>query len=182
MEPRREGRRLAGPGKPAGGRRSIRRSVRRGRVRRGAPLRRPVAPPAAARGHNSTDQQDAVRAWVRLIAVHKRALGALRDDLEPDMTVARFELLVALAQQDGQSLASLARATERPAVNLRGLVARAARDGLVERRAGAPDRRSFCVHITPKGRRALHDAERRHARRIVQLFETLSRSEVTLLA
>src|SRR5262249_19233806 len=152
---------------------------------------RPIAPgPAGSRGAhaNSGSQENALRAWMRLIAVHKGALGALRDNLEPDMTVARFELLAALAVQDAQTLASLARAMDRPAVNLRGLVSRAARDGLVDRRdvgvsgAGAAGGRASRVHITPKGRRALHDAERRNARRIGKLFAGLSRTEVAILA
>src|SRR5262249_17893931 len=65
--------------------------------------------------------------------------------------------------------------------NLTGLVDRAARDGLVERRADPTDRRAWRGHITAKGARAFREAERRHAPRVVKLFSGLSRVEVATL-
>jgi len=48
----------------------------------------------------------AVRAWVRVLAVHKGALAAIRDDLEGEITMPRFDLLANLVRSDGQTLAS----------------------------------------------------------------------------
>lgn len=51
----------------------------------------------------------------------------------------RFNLLSNLARADGQTLASLSRSMLVTAGNLTGLVDRAARDGMVERRADPTD-------------------------------------------
>lgn len=122
-----------------------------------------------------------MRAWVRILAVQKRALAAIRDDLEREMTMPRFDLLANLSRRDGQTLASLSRSMLLTAGNLTGLVDRAARDGMVERRADPTDRRAWRVHLTPKGQRAFRDAERRHAARVSKLFAGLTRAELATL-
>jgi DNA-binding MarR family transcriptional regulator len=146
-------------------------------MRRGAPERRPLAATTSA----PASEQAAVRAWVRILAVQKRGLTAIRDDLEREMTLPRFDLLSNLARADGQTLASLSRSMLVTAGNLTGLVDRAARDGMVERRADPTDRRAWRVHLTPKGMRAFRDAERRHANRVAKLFGALSLSELSTL-
>jgi DNA-binding MarR family transcriptional regulator len=148
-------------------------------VRRGAPSRRPAA-------QASTPSQEpagalAVRAWVRVLAVQKRALAAIRDDLEGEMTLPRFDLLANLIRGDGQTLVALSRSMLVTAGNITGLVDRAARDGMVERRADPGDRRAWRVHVTAKGQRAFHEAERRHAAKVAKLFAGLSRSELETL-
>lgn len=149
-------------------------------MRRGAPSRRP---PAADRTPARGDEPSplAVRAWVRILAVQKRALAALRDDLEREMTMPRFDLLANVCKTDGQTLASLSRSMLVTAGNLTGLVDRAARDGMVERRADPGDRRAWRVHVTPKGQRAFRDAARRHAARVRKLFAGLSPPEMAAL-
>jgi DNA-binding MarR family transcriptional regulator len=147
-------------------------------VRRGAPNRRPA-------GQASTAQEPAgalaVRAWVRVLAVQKRALAAIRDDLEGEMTMPRFDLLANLVRSDGQTLAALSRSMLVTAGNITGLVDRAARDGMVERRADPGDRRAWRVHVTAKGQRAFREAERRHAAKVAKLFAGLSRTELETL-
>jgi DNA-binding MarR family transcriptional regulator len=133
------------------------------------------SPPGEASG------ELAVRAWVRILAVQKRALAAIRDDLEREMTMPRFDLLANLCRADGQTLASLSRSMLVTAGNLTGLVDRAARDGMVERRADPEDRRAWRVHVTPKGQRTFRDAERRHASRVAKLFAALSPAELGTL-
>ncbi len=150
-------------------------------MRRGAPARRPVATPSAAPGPNGTPEQAAVRAWVRVLAVHKRGLAAIRDDIEREMTLPRFDLLANLVRADGQTLAALSRSMLVTAGNLTGLVDRAARDGLVERRSDPTDRRAWRVHITPKGTRAFSEAERRHATKVARVFSGLSQPEMESL-
>jgi DNA-binding MarR family transcriptional regulator len=148
-------------------------------MRRGAPSRRPAAQaqqPGAEPGGAL-----AVRAWVRVLAVHKRALAAIRDDLEGELTMPRFDLLANLVRGDGQTLAALSRSMLVTAGNITGLVDRAARDGMVERRADPGDRRAWRVHVTPKGQRAFRDAERRHAAKVAKLFAGLSRTELETL-
>jgi DNA-binding MarR family transcriptional regulator len=123
----------------------------------------------------------AVRAWVRVLAVQKRALAAIRDDLEHEVTMPRFDLLANLVRHDGQTLASLSRSMLVTAGNITGLVDRAARDGMVERRADPGDRRAWRVHVTAKGQRVFRDAERRHSAKVAKLFAGLSRSELQTL-
>jgi DNA-binding MarR family transcriptional regulator len=122
-----------------------------------------------------------VRAWVRVLAVQKQALAAIRDDLEREMTMPRFDLLSNLCRSDGQTLASLSRSMLVTAGNITGLVDRAARDGMVERRADPGDRRAWRVHVTQKGQRAFREAERRHAARVAKLFAGLSPAELGAL-
>ena len=122
-----------------------------------------------------------MRAWVRVLAVQKRALAAIRDDLEREMTMPRFDLLANVCHTDGQTLTSLSRSMLVTAGNITGLVDRAARDGMVERRADPEDRRAWRVHVTPKGRRAFRDAERRHAAKVAKLFAGLSSGELEAL-
>ncbi len=125
--------------------------------------------------------RESLRAWVRLLAVHKRGLAAIGDELEPTLTLPRFDLLANLERQDGQTLAALSRHMLVTAGNLTGLVDRAARDGLVERRADPADRRAWRVHLLAEGRRLFAAAERRHARRVEALFTSLSAAELTTL-
>lgn len=147
-------------------------------MRRGAPARRP-APAQSSEG--AAQEQIALRAWVRILAVHKRALAAIRDDLEHEMTLPRFDLLANLVRSDGQTLASLSRSMLVTAGNLTGLVDRAARDGMVERRADPADRRAWRVHLTPKGQRAFREVERRHAARVAKMFASLSQGDLATL-
>ncbi len=147
-------------------------------MRRGAPSRRPT------QGSGPADDPSgalSVRAWVRVLAVQKRALAALRDDLEGDITMPRFDLLANLVRRDGQTLAALSRSMLVTAGNITGLVDRAARDGMVERRADPEDRRAWRVHLTPKGQRAFRDADRRHAAKLERVFAGLSRTELETL-
>jgi DNA-binding MarR family transcriptional regulator len=146
-------------------------------VRRGAPARRP----APAQSPEGAQEQIALRAWVRILTVHKRALAAIRDDLEHEMTLPRFDLLANLVRSDGQTLASLSRSMLVTAGNLTGLVDRAARDGMVERRADPEDRRAWRVHLTPKGQRVFREVERRHAARVARLFSPLSHADLEAL-
>jgi DNA-binding MarR family transcriptional regulator len=151
-------------------------------MRRGAPARRPVTSPTSPSSGEPAGDLLALRTWVRLLAVQKRALAAIRDDLEREMTMPRFDLLANLARSDGQTLASLSRSMLVTAGNLTGLVDRAARDGMVERRADPADRRAWRVHLTPKGERAYRVAERRHAARVSKLFAGLSPVELSTIA
>jgi DNA-binding MarR family transcriptional regulator len=148
-------------------------------MRRGAPARRPPVQPSSP--PRAEPGALAVRAWVRVLAVHKQALAAIRDDLEREMTMPRFDLLANVIRSDGQTLASLSRSMLVTAGNITGLVDRAARDGLVERRADPGDRRAWRVHVTPKGTRAFREAERRHAGKVAKLFAGLSRGELLTL-
>jgi DNA-binding MarR family transcriptional regulator len=124
----------------------------------------------------------AVRAWVRLLEVHKLALAEVREELEGDVTLPRFDLLSNLHRQDGQTLAALSRRMLVTAGNLTGLVDRAERDGLVARHADQIDRRATRVRLTSRGRQLYTEALSRHEKRVEAIFGSLSRKEQDTLA
>jgi DNA-binding MarR family transcriptional regulator len=124
----------------------------------------------------------AVRAWLEVQRVQRGTAAALREALAGDLTLPRMELLDQLGQQDGRSLAALARAMQLTAANLTGLVDRAEREGLVERRDDPSDRRAARVHLTRRGRRLHAEALARQTRRIEEVFAVLAPRELESLA
>lgn len=123
----------------------------------------------------------ALRAWVCLLRVHKTLLAAVRQELLDDVTLPRFDLLANLDHKDGQTLASLSRSMLVTAGNLTGLVDRAERDGLVERRDDSHDRRATHVFLTRRGRKVFGNAQQRHAARVEERFAELSTAELLRL-
>jgi DNA-binding MarR family transcriptional regulator len=119
----------------------------------------------------------AVSAWVRMLECHQRMLAALRDELLPECTMARFDLLATLDRKDGQTLASLSRALLVTAGNLTGLVDRAARDGLVVKKSDANDRRVSRAYLTKKGRSLVTSLVPRHARAVQRTLSPLTVQE-----
>jgi DNA-binding MarR family transcriptional regulator len=114
---------------------------------------------------------------VRLLATHNLLLGALRTGFGPALSLARFDLLAQLDREDGQTLAALSRKMLVTAGNLTGLVDRAERDGIVERRPDETDRRLTRVHLLPKGTRLAAQMIRRHAELAEQIVDKLDRAE-----
>ncbi|MDF2692892.1 MAG: Transcriptional regulator, MarR family [Labilithrix sp.] len=100
-------------------------------------------------------------------------LAELRRELEDRTTLARFDLLASLARQDGQTLAGLSRALLVTAGNVTGLVDRAERDGVVERRAEPSDRRVARVWLTREGRALIHELLPLHAKHVHELIGAL---------
>ncbi|MFO0757267.1 MAG: MarR family transcriptional regulator [Byssovorax sp.] len=142
-----------------------------------------MSPPSAAPPPGSDPGPPAaVRAWERLLAVQRRALASVRDGLERDMTLLRFALLGAVDRRPGQTIAELSRALGVKTKNLGGVLERAERDGLCERRADPASRRAWTVHLTPRGKQAVRDAERRHEARLGRVFAALTAPEVEALA
>src|SRR5688572_25252233 len=89
----------------------------------------------------------AVSLWVRLLESHNLILAEVRRRLAEECTMPRFDLLANLEREDGQTLAQLSRRMLVTAGNLTGLVDRAERDGVVERRADPSDRRLSRVYL-----------------------------------
>ncbi|QUS35038.1 MarR family winged helix-turn-helix transcriptional regulator [Falsirhodobacter algicola] len=72
---------------------------------------------------------------------------------EQGLTLSRARLLVTLARQDGQTQTQLAQALEVEQPSIVGLVDALVKAGMVERREGAGDRRTRCIHLTPAARK-----------------------------
>ncbi|MGO8996858.1 MAG: MarR family winged helix-turn-helix transcriptional regulator [Polyangiaceae bacterium] len=122
-------------------------------------------------------RRDDVSLWVRLLESHNMMLGEIRRRLSDATTMARFDLLANLEREDGQTLAALSRRMLVTAGNLTGLVDRAERDRVVQRRADPSDRRVSRVFLTPKGRQLITQILPRHADHVGELLAALDASE-----
>lgn len=114
---------------------------------------------------------------VRLLASQNLLLTALRRGLGPDLSLARFDLLAQLSREDGQTLAQLSRRMLVTAGNLTGLVDRAERDTIVERRPDPSDRRLTRVYLTPRGQKLAQKAIARHAELAEEILGPLEGKE-----
>jgi DNA-binding MarR family transcriptional regulator len=125
----------------------------------------------------SPTQRADVSLWVRLLESHNLMLAEIRRRLADAATLPRFDLLANLEREDGQTLAALSRRMLVTAGNLTGLVDRAERDGVVERRADPRDRRLSRVFLTAKGRALVTDLLPVHADHVGALLAPLEPNE-----
>ncbi|HEX3343744.1 MAG TPA: MarR family transcriptional regulator [Polyangiaceae bacterium] len=118
-----------------------------------------------------------VSLWVRLLDSHNLMLAEIRRRLAADCSMPRFDLLANLEHADGQTLAALSRRMLVTAGNLTGLVDRAERDGVVERRPDPSDRRLSRVFLTAKGRALVEGLIPVHAAHVSELLSPLDAAE-----
>jgi DNA-binding MarR family transcriptional regulator len=104
-------------------------------------------------------------------------LGEIRRRLSDATTMARFDLLANLEREDGQTLAALSRRMLVTAGNLTGLVDRAERDGVVERRPDPNDRRLSRVFLTSRGRDLVQGVIPVHGQHVSELLSSLDATE-----
>lgn len=100
-------------------------------------------------------------------------LAELRKRLATKCSLARFDLLANLDREDGQTLASLSRRMLVTAGNLTGLVTRAERDGVVQRRPDPADKRLSRVWLTKKGQKLVRELVPVHAEHVAELTRGL---------
>ena len=134
---------------------------------------------AAARSPREPDSVASigVSLWVRLLDSHNLMLAEVRRRLAADCSMPRFDLLANLEHGDGQTLAALSRRMLVTAGNLTGLVDRAERDGVVERRPDPTDRRLSRVFLTAKGRDLVQALIPVHAAHVSELLSSLDAAE-----
>jgi DNA-binding MarR family transcriptional regulator len=118
-----------------------------------------------------------VSVWVRLLESHNLMLSQVRRRFAGGCTLPRFDLLANLEREDGQTLAALSRRMLVTAGNLTGLVDRAERDGVVERRPDPTDRRLSRVFLTGKGRDLVQSLIPEHAHHVADLLSALDPPE-----
>jgi DNA-binding MarR family transcriptional regulator len=114
---------------------------------------------------------------VRLLAAQNLMIAALRRGFGPDLSLARFDLLMQLVRDDGQTLAELSRRMLVTAGNLTGLVDRAERDAIVERRPDPNDRRLTRVYLTSRGKKLADKAMVRHSQIAEEILSPLEPAE-----
>lgn len=120
---------------------------------------------------------ESVSVWFRLLSCHALMLTELRRRLEERVTMARFDLLASLHRHDGQTLAGLSRALLVTAGNVTGLVDRAERDGVVERRPDPDDRRASRVWLTERGRALIKSVLPVHDKQVHEMLAGLPRED-----
>jgi DNA-binding MarR family transcriptional regulator len=131
------------------------------------------------------DARAALRLWLRLLStsnlIEARVRARLRERF--GSTLPRFDLLAQLDHApDGLTMTELSRRMMVTNGNVTGLVARLIREGLVERRVDAADRRQATVRLTPAGRRAFAAMAPVHAGWIAEVFAALDARQRDQLA
>ena len=119
----------------------------------------------------TADRHLAVSTWLRLL--HGCALieRELRRAVADHCTFPQFDVLSQLdRERDGLTFVELSRRLLVTAGNLTGIVDRLHTEGLVRRSVHPADRRAFRLTLTPKGRRLVRRAQRRHHRALTALL------------
>jgi DNA-binding MarR family transcriptional regulator len=99
-----------------------------------------------------SDPPDVLRIWFRFLRLHQRiTLRAAQDFRTIGLSLAQFDLLSTLSEQEGVSQQELAARLYVTKGNVSGLVDRLASAGLVERRRLPFDRRSHALHLSLEG-------------------------------
>src|SRR2546428_802353 len=109
------------------------------------------------------DRHLAVSTWLRLLHAHALVERELRRAVGVHCTVPQFDVLNQLDREpNGLTFVELSRRLLVTAGNLTGIVDRLHAEGLVRRAVHPEDRRAFRLTLTPKGRRLVRRAQRRH--------------------
>jgi DNA-binding MarR family transcriptional regulator len=106
-----------------------------------------------------------LRLWLRLIRAARAIEAELRERLRRQfsLTLPQFDILAALARKPGGiTMTQLSRMLIVSNGNVTGIVDRLVDDRLVARQPAPNDRRSFLVHLTPKGRTHFAAVARAH--------------------
>lgn len=128
--------------------------------------------------------KEGMRTWLRLIScaemVEQEIRGMLREQF--DTTLPRFEFLAALDRvPDGITMGELSLWLNVTKGNITGIAERLSEDGFIKREPTPSDRRSFCVTMTQKGRKAYKRMEAKYQELVEQIFSDLSLEESDIL-
>lgn len=122
-----------------------------------------------------TDTTNALitRVWFRFLRMRQRCQTIMTQRLrELGLSVAQFDLMSTLSEQEGITQRDLADRLYVTKGNVSGLVDRLVEAGLVLRRGIPGDRRSYALHLTPSGRQLV---EQGMAVQIAFVEETLGK-------
>ena len=122
-------------------------------------------------------EKEGLRLWLRIVScsqmVEQEIRTMLRDKF--DTTLPRFELLSALERvPDGLSMGELSSWLMVTKGNVTGIAERLSEDGFIKRNPIPTDRRSFCVTLTPEGKKAYKEMEEQYESLLDKLFSGVS--------
>lgn len=126
------------------------------------------------------DHDRDLRLWLRLLTCTSLVEGEVRRRLRRDFgtSLATFDLMAQIAHAGADlSLSELSRRLMVSNGNVTQLVLRMSRQGLVDRRPRAADRRTVLVGLTASGRAAFERMAEAHRAWIGELFWSLSARE-----
>ena len=142
-----------------------------------------------------TKTKGVLRLWLRLLSSTALIEGQLKRLLrdEFDVTLAQFDLMAELERAgEPRTMTEISQMLMVSNGNVTGLVDRLSRDGLVERRPSATDRRVYLLALTPEGKARFRAMAKKHEEWLGDIFaevdgptieslgETLKRTRDTL--
>lgn len=130
------------------------------------------------------DHKAELRLWLRLLTCATLIENGVRRNLREnfDMTLPRFDLMAQLEKTpEGLTLGSLSRRMMVSNGNITAIVEALVKDGLVERRASAQDRRAQLVSLTGAGRQSFRAMAAAHQDWIAAAFADLAPADVERL-
>lgn len=131
------------------------------------------------RGHD--DHHDALRLWLRILTCTNLIKNKLRNYLREEFssTLPRFDLLAQLERSpQGIKMGDLSKLMMVSGGNVTGIATQLEKEGLIKRVVSDADRRSFQVHITPKGSKAFNKMAQVHEAWIAEMFSCLTEKEI----
>jgi MarR family transcriptional regulator, organic hydroperoxide resistance regulator len=121
-------------------------------------------------------------AWLQLVRAYNFIEARISADLRgSDLTLARFDVLVALAKYGPMSQQKLADHLLVTKGNVVGLIDKLSARGFVERQSSATDRRVNVLRVTPAGRRIVDRTLPRQMQLIASLMQPLKPREAASL-
>ncbi len=128
------------------------------------------------------DSLPGYREWIEVVKTYTKCQRLLSQELEAlDLSVAKHEVLLAVAREEGLSQQQLSRRLLVAKSNVTALLQRLVVLGLVRREPNPDDARGRRVYLTDAGRRLMRRAARRQAKVVRLMTECVSAQEVALL-
>lgn len=122
-------------------------------------------------------EKEGLRLWLRIVSLTQMVELQIRALLREkfDSTLPRFELLSALDRvPDGLTMGELSQWLMVTKGNVTGIAERLSEDGFIKRHPTPTDRRSFCVTLTPKGKKLYKEMEAAYEDLLDKMFSEVS--------
>ena len=126
------------------------------------------------------EHHQSLKLWLRMLSCTVRIENEIRSRLRAsfNITLPRFDLMAQLERHpEGLRMGELSKRLMVTGGNVTGITDQLVREGLVERREIAGDRRAYAVRLTAKGKRAFDAMAEAHERWVIELLGGLDAVE-----
>ena len=131
-----------------------------------------------SRYKGSRDEARALNAYVKLMRAAESVSASIHGHLSgAGLTISQFGVLEAIYHLGPLSQAEIARKILKSTGNITMVIDNLEKRGLVKRERDAEDRRYYSVRLTPSGKKLITDIFPRHAGRIAQGMNILTKTE-----